>query len=184
MVHGELEPDPHLPGDRIGTTVPHIAPPTVAPEAMNIRSLILTVGLTSLLAASSALAGATWKTDLEAAKTEAKRDKKLIVMNFTGSDWCGYCIKMKKDTLDQKAFEDYAAKNVVLVEVDFPMRKAQAAAQKKANKALEAKYKIEGYPTFLVVDGEGKELARHVGYLQGGPDSFIAFVDGARHKQK
>lgn len=151
---------------------------------MNLRSLILTVGLTSLLAATSALAAVTWKTDFEAAKAEAKRDKKLIVMNFTGSDWCSFCIKMKKDALDQKAFEDYAAKNVVLVEVDFPAKKSQTSAQKKANKALESKFKVEGYPTFVVVDGDGNELARHVGYLQGGPDSFIAFIDGARHKQK
>ncbi len=149
---------------------------------MNFRSSLFAVVATAVLSASAVMAD--WKTDFEAAKTEAKKDKKLIVMNFTGSDWCSFCVKMKKDTLDQKGFTQYADKHVVLVEVDFPAKKPQAAALKKANKALEAKYQIEGYPTFLVVDGEGKELARHVGYLQGGPDSFIAFIDGARHKTK
>lgn len=142
---------------------------------------------TTLLACLATLAlslsaAAEWRTDFEAAKTEAKKDGKIIVMNFTGSDWCGFCIKMKKDALDMKAFTDYAAKNAVLVEVDFPSRKKLPAAQQKANEALRKKYEVEGYPTFVFTDSTGKEVGRHVGYLQGGPLAFIDRMEKAKAK--
>lgn len=125
-----------------------------------------------------------WRTDLEAAKAEAKKDNKLILMDFTGSDWCGWCVKMKKEALDQKEFLDYAAKHLVLVEVDFPQKKAQTAAVKKANKALQDKYAVEGFPTYVVTDAQGKELGRHVGYLKGGPTAFIGWTDGFKKKSQ
>lgn len=144
---------------------------------------------TTLLACLATLAlalsaAAEWRTDFEAAKTEAKKDGKIIVMNFTGSDWCGFCIKMKKDALDMKAFTDYAAKNAVLVEVDFPSRKKLPAAQQKANEALRKKYEVEGYPTFVFADATGKEVGRHVGYLQGGPLAFIDRMEKAKAKAR
>ena len=70
------------------------------------RTLLACLTTLTLVLSTSA---AEWRTDFEAAKSEAKKDSKIIVMNFTGSDWCGFCIKMKKDTLDMKAFTDYAA---------------------------------------------------------------------------
>lgn len=139
--------------------------------------------LFTVLSASAAGTG-TWITDLTVAKTEAKKDNRLILMDFTGSDWCGWCIKMKKDTLDLKEFTDYAAKNLVLVEVDFPNKKAQTAALKKANKALQDKYGVEGFPTYVVTDADGKELGRQVGYLKGGPAAFIELLDGFKKKSK
>lgn len=145
-----------------------------------MKTLRLTL-LASLAVALSTQA-AVWKTDFEAAKAEAKRSGKVVVMNFTGSDWCGYCIKMKKETLDMKAFADYADKNAVLVEVDFPSRKRLPAAQQKANDALKKKYDVEGYPTFVVTDADGKELGRQVGYLQGGPLAFIDKIQKLKTK--
>lgn len=134
--------------------------------------------------ALAAVAGATeWKTDFEAAKTEAKKSNRPILMDFTGSDWCGWCIKMKKDSLTQKGFTDYAAKNLVLMEVDFP-RKALPAAKKKANEALKNKYGVEGFPTFVLVSPEGKELGRQVGYVAGGPDAFIAKIESWKKAAK
>ena len=144
---------------------------------------------TALLACCAALlslaslAGDSWKTDLNVAKTEARAQKKLILMDFTGSDWCGWCIKMKKETLDEKAFSDYAAKSLVLVEVDFPNKKQQTLALKQSNKALQDKYKVEGFPTYVITDADGKELGRQVGYLKGGPSAFIDFVEGLKKKQ-
>lgn len=143
---------------------------------------ILLACLASLALAASA--GAAWRTDFESAKTEAKKDQKIILMNFTGSDWCGYCIKMKKEALDLKAFTDYAAKNAVLVEVDFPSRKRLPAAQQKANEALKAKFKVQGFPTFVITDATGKELGRHVGYLQGGPLAFIEKLEKLKAKAR
>jgi protein disulfide-isomerase len=136
--------------------------------------------LASLTLAFSATAE--WKTDFAAAKEEAKKEGKVMLLDFTGSDWCGWCIKMKADTLDKEAFKEYAKKNLVLVEVDFPNKKPISAAQKKANKALQDKYKVQVFPTFVVLDADGKEIGRHVGYMEGGPEKFIEKIEGFKKK--
>ena len=142
---------------------------------MKIAPSLLLALLTGTL---SALAASGWQTDFAAAQTSAKKDSKAILLDFTGSDWCGWCIKMKKDSLDQKAFQEFADKKLVLVEVDFPNNKKQTDAVKKQNEALQKKYNVEGYPTFVLVDGSGKELGRHVGYLKGGPSAFVQKIEG------
>ena len=122
-------------------------------------------------------AAETWLTDLPAAQAQARSENKIVLMDFTGSDWCSWCIKFKKEVLDTKGFQQYAGNNVVLVEVDFPDKKPQPADLKKANAALKDKYKIEGYPTFVVLDKDGKEIGRQVGYSAGGPKAFIAQLE-------
>lgn len=122
-------------------------------------------------------AEAAWRNDFATALADARRDSKLVLIDFTGSDWCGWCIKMKKDTLDQQAFLDFAAKKLVLVEADFPNKKPLPDAVKKQNKGLQKKYSVGGYPTFVLVDADGKELGRQVGYLKGGPEAFIAKIE-------
>jgi thioredoxin-related protein len=134
------------------------------------------------LALSLPVSGAPWKTDFEAAKTEAQRDNKLILLDFTGSDWCPPCIQMKQQTLTQKTFLEYAAKNLVLVEVDFPKRKALTVAQKRANSTLQSKYGVEAFPTFVVLTPDGKELGREVGYVEGGPTAFIRMIEAFKKK--
>jgi len=73
-----------------------------------------------------ALAEANWLTDYEAAKAKARSDHKLVLLNFTGSDWCGYCKHMQAEIFSKPQFQDYAAKNLVLVELDFPRFKQQS----------------------------------------------------------
>jgi thioredoxin-related protein len=119
----------------------------------------------------------TWLTDLPKAQEQAKAENKIVLMDFTGSDWCEWCIKFKKDVLDNQKFLDYAATNVVLVEVDFPHKKEQSADLKKANAALNDKFKIEGYPTLVVLDKDGNEIGRQEGYERGGPKAFIAKLE-------
>lgn len=116
---------------------------------------------------------AEWTTDAPAAQAKAKAEKKLVMMDFTGSDWCGWCIKLHKEVFSQPEFVEYAKDNLVLVEVDFPNKKKQSAQLKKANKALFDKYKIEGYPTIIVLNGEGEKVGE-LGYMEGGPKAFIA----------
>jgi protein disulfide-isomerase len=123
-------------------------------------------------------AEATWLTDLPKAQAQAKTENKIVLMDFTGSDWCGWCIKFKKEVLDTAEFQAYAAKNVVLVELDFPHKKVQADDLKKANAALNQQYKINGYPTLVVLDKDGKEIGRQVGYSEDGPAAFIAKLEG------
>src|SRR5882724_7830178 len=99
-----------------------------------------------------------WLTDMPKAQAVAKKENKLIMLDFTGSDWCGWCIKLNKEVFSQPEFADYAKKNLVLVEVDFPHSKQQSDALKKANQNLQQKYHVEGYPTIIGLDGEGKKV--------------------------
>ena len=123
-------------------------------------------------------AESTWLTDLPKAQAQAKAENKIVLMDFTGSDWCHWCIKFKKEVLDTAEFQAYAAKNVVLVELDYPNKKVQSADLKKANAALEHQYKVDGYPTLVVLDKDGKEIGRQVGFSEGGPKAFIAKLEG------
>lgn len=117
-----------------------------------------------------------WQLDVPKAQAKAKAEKKLVMLNFTGSDWCGWCIKLSKEVFSQPAFVEYAEKNLVAVEVDFPRKKPLSAAQKQANAALEQKYNVEGYPTIIVLNSDGKQVGE-LGYQPGGPKAFIAALE-------
>lgn len=123
-----------------------------------------------------------WTTDLPAAKSQAKKEAKLVMIDFTGSDWCGWCKKLNAEVFSTKEFADYAAKNLVLVELDFPSKKPQSAELKRANKALKDEYKVRGYPTIIALNGDGKEVWRQPGYMKGGPSAFIAKLEEAKKK--
>jgi len=123
-----------------------------------------------------------WGTDATAALAQAKKEKKLVVMNFTGSDWCGWCIKLKKEVFDTSEFSTYTKNNLVLVEVDFPSKKKQSAELKKANEALKDKYGASGFPTIVVLNSEGKQVWKQVGYMPGGPKAWVAKLDEAKKK--
>jgi thioredoxin-related protein len=117
-----------------------------------------------------------WLTDLPKAQAQAKAENKLVMLDFTGSDWCGWCIKLHREVFSKPEFAEYAEKSLVLVEVDFPRTKKQSDTLKKANQALQDKYKIEGYPTIIILDGAGKQVGQ-LGYQAGGPKPFIAELD-------
>ena len=114
-----------------------------------------------------------WTDDYTKALEKAKADKKSVLLDFTGSDWCPYCIKMMKDVLTQPKFKEFAKDNLVLVELDFPHSKPLSARVKTQNKKLEKEFGVHGFPTFVLVDGDGKKLWEHVGYKEGGPQAFI-----------
>lgn len=115
-----------------------------------------------------------WTTHYAQAVEQAKKEDKAILLDFTGSDWCEWCMKMKKETLDTGAFKSYAKQNLVLVEVDFPQSKPQSQALKAQNQKLGQQFGISGYPSFVILNKNGKELGRQVGYLEGGPAAFLA----------
>jgi len=114
-----------------------------------------------------------WMTYQPKAVEIAKAQQKLVLMDFTGSDWCPWCIKLDKEVFATPEFKKYAAANLVLVEVDFPNHKPQPAAVEKANRELQEKYNINEFPTVLVLNGDGKTVGK-LGYQPGGPASFIA----------
>jgi thioredoxin-related protein len=146
-----------------------------------VRQLILAAAITlGLSTAFSVQADSEWLTDYKKAQQEAKTNNKLLMLNFTGSDWCGYCIQLDRAILSKPQFKDFASKNLVLVEVDFPRRKAQSPDTRKQNAELAQQYQIEGFPTIVVLDGEGKSVWRFDGYFTGGPAAFIAELEKLR----
>ncbi len=131
----------------------------------------------------SSLAGAQldWMTDAKQALTKAKSEQKLVLLNFTGSDWCPWCIRLDKEVFSTPEFAAYANTNLVLVLVDFPRKKQLAKEQQQANRALAAKYGIKGYPTLVILDSAGNRLG-DLGYKPGGPSWFIAELEKLRQK--
>jgi thioredoxin-related protein len=135
------------------------------------RALFLAVACCALFF-SSARAEATWLSDFHRAQEEAKASHKLLLLNFTGSDWCGWCIRLQAEVFSQPEFAEYAKQNLVLMTVDFPRAKPLSGEVRSQNMALAQKYGIEGFPTIVVLDADGKPVGL-LGYLPGGPSAFI-----------
>ena len=125
---------------------------------------------------ASASAKSGWLTNYAEAQQEAKSQHKLLLMDFTGSDWCGWCIMLEKEIFSKPEFKEYASKNLVLFEADFPRRKELPAELMEQNQRLAMKYQIQGFPTIVVLNSDGKELAQ-LGYMRGGPQAFIAQLE-------
>jgi len=124
----------------------------------------------------------TWGTDLPAALNQARSESKRVLLDFTGSDWCPWCIKFDREVLSTDTFAAYARDKLLLVLLDFPRTKPQSATLKQANEALAKQFGVKGYPTYVLLDDAGKELGRQVGYAEGGPEAFIAELDGFSRK--
>ena len=117
-----------------------------------------------------------WTTDYKKAVEQAKAEKKLVLLDFTGSDWCGWCKKLDREVFSQAKFKEYAAKNLILVTVDFPQAKEQTVAVKKQNQALQDQFKVDGYPTIIMLNGDGKKVGE-LGYMEGGAEAFVAALE-------
>lgn len=114
-------------------------------------------------AAGSAPKG--WTTDFDAALKQAGAEKKNVLILFTGSDWCSWCKILRNNVLDNKSFERYAEKNLVLVYFDFPHSKKIDHRQMGIQQATAKRFNIQGFPTAVVVDHNGKKLLEISGYL-------------------
>ncbi len=123
-----------------------------------------------------------WLTNLPKAESKAKAEKKLVLMDFTGSDWCHPCMELRKNVLNSRKFEEYAQTNLVLMEVDFPIKKQQTEELKKANDALKDKFGIDGFPTIVLLDPDGKELLKTTDAALDTPKEFIARLEQAKKK--
>jgi thioredoxin-related protein len=118
-----------------------------------------------------------WGTDLAAALNQARSENKLVLMDFTGSDWCPWCIKLDKDVFSTSQFAGFANNNLELVRLDFPHNAPVNEALRQANAELASRYNVHGYPTCILLDSSGKELGRQVGYAEGGPQAFISRLE-------
>lgn len=157
--------------------------------ALGAVCAILTAGYLSLgdnqygrldaatLASSPKSDSPAWLTDFAAARQKARADHKPMLLDFTGSDWCGWCMKLDHEVLSTPEFRDYAAKNLVLVKVDFPMHQTQPPAEQRQNAELQNRFQVQGYPTLVVLDSNGRQLGT-LGYMPGGPKPFISQLAG------
>ena len=132
------------------------------------------------LLAALCIARAEWQTDYARALQTAKAQNKRVLLDFTGSDWCGPCIELNKRVFSSKEFRAYADKNLVFVEVDYPRGKKQSAGLVKQNEKLAKQYGIEekGYPTLVLLDSSGRRIREFTGYGGETSTEFIARLEG------
>lgn len=124
--------------------------------------------------------GLTWSGNFQETQRAALTSHKLILINFSGSDWCGPCIRLRQEILESKTFEDYAASHLLLVRADFPRQKKNqlSKAQVQLNEALADKYNPEGkFPYTLLVDENGKVLKVWDGFPGGTPERFVGEIN-------
>ena len=133
----------------------HSAPPTAAERAPKVL----------------------WRMDLPGALSQARSEHKMVLLDFTGSDWCPWCIKFDHDILSTDQFANFATQKLVLVKLDFPRSTPQNDDLKRANAELKSRFKVDGFPTYVLLNANGNELGRQVGYLGGGPNAFIAELE-------
>ena len=116
-----------------------------------------------------------WQSNLENAIAQAREEDKAVLVNFTGSDWCKWCIKLNDEVFSQDEFEKYADENLVLVRLDFPRSIPQTQETKLYNNSLAQQYGVRGFPTILVFNSTGKLVAK-TGYQQGGADNYVNHI--------
>jgi thioredoxin-related protein len=142
-------------------------------------SIIFLTSLTSF-AQKSAKEDLVWHTDLNKAIELANKEKKPLMLFFTGSDWCGWCVKLQKEVFKQNEFKKWAQDNVILVEVDFPRANIQSEEIKAQNRNLQQQFGVRGYPTCWFVKADklkdGKVNFTQLGskgYEAGGPMNWV-----------
>jgi protein disulfide-isomerase len=144
---------------------------------------ILLIALLSLGSLTLQAQELTWHTDVSKASEIALKEKKPMMMFFTGSDWCGWCIRLQKEVFKTPEFEKWAKNNVILVELDYPRRTPQAEEIKAQNQQLQAMFRVQGYPTIWFVNPEKKAETMNLnglgntGYVAGGPEKWLAVAN-------
>ena len=117
-----------------------------------------------------------WMTDYAAAQALAAQEGKDLLIDFTGSDWCHWCIQLDKEVFSEGAFQAWAKERFVFVKLDFPRRKELPADLAAQNKELQTRFAIRGFPTVILADSAGRPYAQ-TGYQAGGPDAYITHID-------
>jgi protein disulfide-isomerase len=131
----------------------------------------------AVMVTGSVWAAEGWNTNYEKALEQAKAEGKHVLVDFSGSDWCGWCIRLDKEVFSQPEFKEYAQDNLVLVLVDFPQKKTLPPELKAQNDALLKKFGVRGFPTVFVVSPEGDVVAK-TGYQAGGAEAYVKHLKG------
>jgi thioredoxin-related protein len=140
--------------------------------------------LSAVVLGASSLAAEGWLVDFEKAKAKAAAEKKDLLIDFTGSDWCSWCIRLRKEVFDEDTFKKAAPDQFVLVELDFPQDTSkQPETVRKQNEALREAFGIEGYPSIVLADASGRPYAQ-TGYQKGGAPAYLKHLEELRGKLK
>ena len=117
-----------------------------------------------------------WMTDFEKVKAKAKADNKHILIDFSGSDWCGWCIKLDEEVFSKKPFKEYAKENLVLMLADFPRDKSKLSEDiQKQNDQMMKEFSVRGFPTVFILNPEGEKVAQ-MGYEAGGSEAYVELI--------
>lgn len=133
---------------------------------------VLLIGLSSISNNDASTGESDWMTDYEAAFELAEKENKHVLINFTGSDWCGWCKKLTREVFSQEEFESFAQEELVLLKIDFPKYKTQSRKVKVKNQELAQKFAVRGFPTILLANADEKVVLR-TGYKRGGASSYV-----------
>lgn len=131
-----------------------------------------------------------WYTDVREAITVSNKEQKPMLMFFTGSDWCGWCIRLQNEVLKTPEFTKWAKENVILVELDYPRRTPQTPEIKNQNNELQQAFGIQGFPTVYFTSAESKDGKVNfkglgqTGYVAGGPSAWLTVAEGIVHPKK
>jgi protein disulfide-isomerase len=149
-------------------------------EAIIVNFKIIFLTSLQLFAQKAAKEDIVWHTDLNKAIELSKKENKPMMLFFTGSDWCGWCVKLKKEVFSQNEFKQWAQDNVILVEVDFPKTTAQSEELKTQNRMLQQQFAVRGYPTCFFVNADKLKDGKinftqfgQQGYIAGGPVNWV-----------
>jgi len=135
-------------------------------------SIILLTAIMIGCSKSAASDGLSWETNLEAALQKAKTENKAVLVNFTGSDWCQWCIKLNNEVFSQDDFQKYAEDNLILVKLDFPQNIPQSDETKAYNNLQAKKFGVQGFPTVLLFNSNG-DMVLQTGYQPGGAATYV-----------
>ena len=116
-----------------------------------------------------------WIDNFEAGQMISEKTGRHMLINFTGSDWCIWCKRLKEEIYEHTDFKEYAGKKLVLVEIDFPRRKPLPEKTALANNELAKKFDIRGYPSVIILGPDG-QLAGRTGYVRGGVVEFLTGI--------
>lgn len=128
---------------------------------------------------ASAFAAEGWTEDFAKAKETAAAEKKDLLLDFTGSDWCGWCIKLEEEVFSKDAFKKAVPQHFVLVSLDFPHEKKQDEKTKEQNTKLQEDFNIQGFPSIILLDSAARPYAA-IGYEEGGAANYVQHLEKLR----
>jgi len=145
-----------------------------------MKKILSILFFTTVMSINSFAQELTWHTNMGEASEIAIKEDKPVLMFFTGSDWCGWCIRLQNQVLKTEDFETWAKENVVLVELDFPRRKKLERSIQIQNQQLQQLFKVRGYPTVVFAVPEKTEKGKmslknlgQTGFVKGGAEKWL-----------